>query len=89
MRRNPNEIYRDSFEESDGLPDVRAAWAIGFSRAAEISGIAFEAILPALAGVWLDFKLGTVLVFFAVGLVFGLMAATIHLLRFVKKLGKG
>ncbi|MDO4574870.1 MAG: AtpZ/AtpI family protein [Planctomycetia bacterium] len=80
MKKNP---YHDFPEDSDAHEDLRAGWAIGFAKAAEISGIAMEAILPSLLGVWLDMRLGTVLLFFAIGLIFGLTAATIHLLRLV------
>ena len=84
-KRNP---YHDLPESPEEYQELRASWALGFARASEISGIAIEAILPALGGLWLDTRLGTTMVFLAVGLVLGLTAAFFHLLAFVKKLNK-
>ncbi|MCR5164643.1 MAG: AtpZ/AtpI family protein [Thermoguttaceae bacterium] len=65
--------------------DLRAAWAIGFSRAAEISGIGFQFVLPTLAGWWLDQKLNTPYVFLGIGITLGLLMAFFSLLHIVKK----
>jgi len=65
--------------------DLRAAWAIGFSRAAEVSGVGFQFVLPTLGGWWLDQKLGTPFVFFGIGITLGMLMAFFSLLRIVKK----
>lgn len=75
--------YRKDRPEGD-TEDLRASWAVGFARASEISSVALEAILPALLGVWLDQKCSTVILFFSIGLILGMIAAVNHLLRIVK-----
>ena len=65
--------------------DLRASWAIGFSRAAEISAIGFQFVLPTLGGWWLDQKLNTPYVFLGIGITLGLLMAFFSLLHIVKK----
>lgn len=65
--------------------DLRSPLAIGLAWSSTISGIALQAILPSLIGLWIDRKLGTVLLFFFLGLVLGMTSAVIQLLRLVKK----
>lgn len=73
-------------ESRDTPPeDLRSPLAVGLAWSSTISGIALQAILPALAGLWIDRKLGTVLLFFFLGLVLGMTSAVIQLLRLVKK----
>ncbi|MDO5113232.1 MAG: AtpZ/AtpI family protein [Planctomycetia bacterium] len=75
--------YREERPEGD-TEDIRASWAVGFAKASEISSIALEAILPALLGVWLDQQCSTILLFFSIGLILGMIAAVNHLLHMVK-----
>ena len=65
--------------------DTRSPLAIGLSWSVIISGIAIQAVLPCLAGLWLDRKFGTVMAFFFIGLVLGMVSAVMSLLRAVKK----
>ena len=65
--------------------DLRAAWAIGFSRAGEISGVGMQFVLPTLAGWWADSKLGTGCLFLLVGLGLGGMLSILSLLHIVKR----
>ncbi len=65
--------------------DLRSPLAIGLAWSSTISGIALQAILPGLAGLWLDTKLGTVLLFFFLGLVLGMASAMMQLLKIVRK----
>ena len=65
--------------------DLRSPLAIGISWSITLSGIAMQAILPCLAGLWLDGKLGTWLLFFFVGLVLGMVSATVNLVKISKK----
>ena len=76
---------RKNTEPPEPHEDLRAPWAIGFAKASEITGIALQAIFPALLGVWLDLKCGTLVLFFFLGLVLGMTSAVISLLKFVKK----
>ncbi|MBE6426918.1 MAG: AtpZ/AtpI family protein [Thermoguttaceae bacterium] len=70
---------------TEGEEDLRAAWAVGFSRAGEISGIGMQFILPTLAGWWLDQKLGTGLVCLAVGGVCGGLLSFFSLLHLIRR----
>lgn len=65
--------------------DTRSPLAIGISWSVTISGIAIQAVLPCLIGLWLDQKFGTVVVFFFIGLVLGMVSAVMQLVRIGKK----
>jgi hypothetical protein len=55
-------------------PDDRPPLAVGMEWVSRITTVALEMVLPGLAGLWLDRKLGTVfltMLGFAVGLVLG------------------
>lgn len=80
MPENPENSPPD-----DPPRDLRSPLAIGLAWSSTISGIALQAILPSLAGLWIDHKLGTVLLFFFLGLVLGMTSAVIQLLRVVQK----
>ena len=82
-----NPAYKDLPDDSESYQELRSAWAIGFARASEISGLAIEAILPALGGVWLDTKFETTPLWVLTGALLGLTTAGFHLLHFIKKLG--
>ena len=65
-----------------------APMAIAMEWAARIMAVALEMVLPGLAGMWLDRKLGTrflVLVGFAVGLTAGMW----HLIRATREMSGG
>jgi len=48
--------------------------------------IALEMALPALLGLWVDRKLGTVLVFLVLGAALGMTLGLFHLIRLAKSL---
>lgn len=70
-------------ERQDGEEDIRAAWAVGFSRAAEVSGAGLQFVLPVLAGWWGDKQLGTGWLFLGIGLVLGSTLSILTLLHIV------
>jgi hypothetical protein len=61
--------------------------AVGVAWVSRITTVAFEMVLPGLAGVWLDDWLGTVLVFTLLGFGLGLTLAVWHLIRMTKSSG--
>lgn len=54
---------------------VAAEWT------SRVTTIALEMVLPGLAGLWIDRKLGTVLVFLVLGVALGMTVGMIHLVR--------
>jgi F0F1-type ATP synthase assembly protein I len=67
---------------SDDPIDDRSPQALGWALASHVMAISLEMVVPALLGLWIDRKLGTPLVFFVFGSVFGVVAGTVQLLRF-------
>lgn len=65
-------------------PDKRAGWAIGIAWANQIIALCMEMALPALAGFWLDNKLGTKFILLLVGLGLGITAGIYGLIRLTK-----
>ena len=65
--------------------DLRSPLAIGISWSVTLSGIAMQAVLPCLIGLWLDRRFGTGMLFFFVGLVLGMVSATVNLIKISKK----
>ena len=58
------------------------ARAIGWAH--RIMTISLEMVLPGLAGVWLDRKIGTTPLFTLLGFALGASVATVHLIRLTK-----
>lgn len=87
MKHDPS-VYRDDSAENTQEEDIRAAWAIGFSRAAEISGVGMQFILPTLFGWWVDQKLGTMYIGLGVGLGLGMLLSFFSLLHIVRRPAK-
>lgn len=50
----------------------------------EAISIAVEMVVPGLVGLWIDRKLGTVLVFLVLGVALGMTLALFHLVRLTK-----
>ncbi len=71
--------------KDDDPDDGRSPLAIGYAWAARIMSISFEMVLPALLGVWLDQKLGTVVLFLLLGLMLGMFVGFLQLLKIVKE----
>ncbi|MGL4593558.1 MAG: AtpZ/AtpI family protein [Thermoguttaceae bacterium] len=59
--------------------------AIGYIWATRITGIGLEMVLPALFGIWLDQKFGTLILFMLIGLLVGFYAGLMQLIRLSKQ----
>ena len=55
--------------------------AVAMEWVSRITTVALEMVLPGLGGVWLDRKLGTLVVFTLIGFAVGLTWAIWHLIR--------
>jgi hypothetical protein len=64
--------------------DNRSPIAAAYQWVSRITIVAFEMVLPGLAGYWLDQKLGSVVLFMLVGFALGCTAATVHLTQMVR-----
>lgn len=64
--------------------DERSSIAAAYQWASRITIVAFEMVLPGLAGYWLDQKLGTAVLFMLVGFGLGCTGATVHLTQMVR-----
>lgn len=62
-------------------PEHRPPLAEAMEWSSRITTVALEMVIPAVAGRWLDQKLGTRVVFVIVGAALGMTMAIIHLLR--------
>jgi hypothetical protein len=62
-------------------PDDRPPQVIAAQWTSHITTVSFEMILPGLAGLWVDGKLGTVCVFTLLGFGLGMTVGLMHLLR--------
>ncbi|MDO4551209.1 MAG: hypothetical protein Q4C96_08170 [Planctomycetia bacterium] len=71
-------------DEEEMQEDVRSPVAKGLAWSVTISGIGMQALLPALLGLWLDFELGTRVIFMLSGLFLGLISAGTQLMRILK-----
>src|SRR5687767_3144833 len=65
--------------------DKRSPMSIATAWASRIMTVSLEMVLPGLAGLWLDGKLGTQLVFMLLGFAVGATMAFWHLLRMTKQ----
>ena len=68
----------------DRPTDDRSIIAKGLQWSYRIMTVSLEMVLPGLAGLWLDGKLGTVLVFTLIGFASGSVAAVWHLTRMTR-----
>ncbi len=64
-------------EDSDDRPPM----VRGMEWASRVTAISLEMVLPALGGVWIDRKLGTVPLFLILGVVLGLAVGLMQLVR--------
>ena len=92
MEKGPEKLHEEPLEASpfkreqtEGEEDIRAAWAVGFSRAGEISGIGMQFVLPTMAGWWLDQKFGTGILCLCVGGMCGGLLAFFSLLHMARR----
>ena len=68
--------------------DDRSPLAIGYAWAARVMAIGFEVVLPILLGVWIDYLLGTVVLFMFLGLLLGGFVGFTQLLKIVRELNR-
>ncbi len=74
----------DAVAPGDNLPkDDRSPIAIAAEWSSRIMSIALEMVLPGVAGMWLDRRLGTKFVFTLGGFGLGMFAALWHLTHLV------
>lgn len=71
-----------------GPPDDRSAVAVALGWASRVMSVSIEMVLPGLLGLWLDYKLQTVVLFTVLGFGFGMALAIWHLLRMTATLQK-
>lgn len=64
--------------------DDRSAISLAYAWATRVMVIAAEMVLPGLVGIWVDQKLGTVVLFAFIGFAFGITLAIMHLVRMTK-----
>lgn len=65
--------------------DGRSPLAIGYAWATRVSTIGFTIVIPTLLGVWLDHKLGTLVLFLILGTLLGMGIGFLSLMRIVKE----
>ena len=63
--------------------DDRSPTAKAFSKVSEITSISLMMIIPAIIGYFVDQRLGTLILFTAIGLIVGMSAAIWQLVKFV------
>lgn len=61
--------------------DDRSPMAQAIAWSSRITTVSLEMVLPGVAGYWIDQKLGTVMLFLVLGVIFGMVAGLIHLVR--------
>lgn len=69
--------------------DDRSSVAKGIGKASQVTAIAFIMVLPMLFGYWLDRYLLTLPLFVLIGLVFGLVAGIVQLIKLVNRPNAG
>jgi F0F1-type ATP synthase assembly protein I len=66
----------------DRIPeDERSAISQAYAWATRVMVVAIEMVVPGLAGLWLDHKLGTLALFAVLGFALGVTVAIMHLVR--------
>ncbi len=71
-------------DEEDQRTLIAKAWGWGY----QATTISMEMVVPALLGLWLDRRLGTLPAFLILGAIFGMVAGMIHLLGFARHVGE-
>ena len=64
-------------------PDDRSSTAKAMSKVSEIMAICMMMVVPAAIGIWIDQKLSTFLLFTILGLLFGVFASVVQLIKLV------
>jgi F0F1-type ATP synthase assembly protein I len=68
--------------------DDRSALALGLEWASRITTIAFEMVIPAAAGYWLDLRINVFPLFLALGAVLGFVIGLYSLLQLARPNGQ-
>ncbi|MCC7085836.1 MAG: AtpZ/AtpI family protein [Pirellulales bacterium] len=61
--------------------DERSVISLAYAWASQIIVVAAEMVVPGLIGLWIDQRLGTLVLFAVVGFALGITLAIVHLLR--------
>ena len=69
------------FVEVNKETDDRSSHAIAYQWASKITTVSLEMVVPGALGVFVDRRLGTVVVFTLAGFIVGLSLGLVHLLR--------
>jgi hypothetical protein len=64
--------------------DDRSAISLAYAWATRVMVIAAEMVVPGLVGVWIDQKIGSLVVFALAGFALGITVAIMHLVRMTK-----
>jgi F0F1-type ATP synthase assembly protein I len=64
--------------------DDRSALALGLEWSSRITTVAFEMVIPALAGYWLDHRLGVSPLFLILGAILGFVIGLYSLLQMTR-----
>lgn len=82
-RTHENQGKRVSKTDDQSAVDDRSPTAKALSKVAQITTISLMMIIPAIIGYFVDQYFGTVILFTALGLVFGIGSAVYQLVQFV------
>ena len=74
----------DSHSPDERPADDRSLVAVAYAWASRVITICLEMVLPGLAGIWIDGKLGTLVLFTLVGFGLGLTLGIWHLVKLTK-----
>jgi F0F1-type ATP synthase assembly protein I len=70
-------------------PDDRSSLALAYGWAVRITTVSLEMVVPGLIGLWIDRKLGTVMVFLVLGVILGMTVGMLHLVRLAASVERG
>jgi F0F1-type ATP synthase assembly protein I len=73
----------------NNLPDDRSPLARAMHWTSLVTTISLEMVLPAVAGRWIDGRLGTGIVFLVLGAILGFATGMWHLLKLTGPSGNG
>ena len=72
-----------TIEENDQKTDDRSSMAKAIDRGTQVISACFLMVLPLFIGLWVDRKLGTVVLFTILGLIFGMAGGIWSLVKLV------
>ena len=77
-------VQNSDFMDRPPSDDDRSAISLAYAWATRVMVIAVEMVLPGLLGLWIDQKLGTVVLFALAGFALGITVSIMHLVRMAK-----